>query len=129
MSIFRDIQRKAGNIHTKRQAAYYKKLRKETKLAYLQKAKLERVQQAKRERDKARMDVKGLKPRRSMLGRLRMPKLVGDFKALTKGMPSDAELNKSVFGSASPKLPSDIARIEKGPSTKDLNKLSKDIFK
>lgn len=128
MNIFRDIQRKAANIHAKRQAAHYKRLRRDTKLAKLQKAKLERLQEARRERDKARTEVKGLKPKRS-LGKFRLPKLVGNLGALTKGMPSEEELNKAVFGSTSPKLPKDITRMETGPSTKDLDDLSKDIFR
>lgn len=124
MSLFRDIQRKAANIHAKKQAEYYRKLRRDTKLAGLKKAKLERIQQAKRDKLRTQAELKALKPKRKPF---RMPKLVGDLNKLTAGMPTDEQLNQSIFGSSSPKRPA--SRMETGPSMKDLDQLSKDIFK
>lgn len=124
MSFFRDIQRKAANIRSKKQAEYYRKLRRDTKLAGLKKAKLERVQQAKREKLRVQAELKALKPKRKPF---RMPKLVGDLNKLTAGMPTDEQLNQSIFGSSSPKRPQ--SKMETGPSMKDLDQLSKDIFK
>ena len=100
MNIFRDIQRKAASVHTKRQATYYKRLRKDTKQAQLQKAKLERLRQAKRERAEARAGVKSFKPK----PKWRMPKLDG-VDTLRRGIPTDEELNRAIFGAPSPRRP------------------------
>ena len=121
MNIFRDIQRKAASVHDKRQAVHYKKLRSDTKRMQLQKEKLERMRQAKRSRAAASGELRAMKTPKKRTWRL--PKLVGDLKALTKGMPSDKELNRAVFGSPSPRAPKGTTRI---PSD---NELAKDIFK
>lgn len=130
MSIFRDLQRKAGNLRARKQSEYYRRVVRDTKLAGLKKAKLERMQEAKRKRARLQAEVRDLTTQsKKKRGKFRLPKLVGDFGKLTAGMPSDEELNKAVFGNASPKLPDDIARLERGPSKNDLDQLSKDIFR
>ena len=123
MGIFRDIQRMAANIYAKRQTSKYKKLRRDTKLTRLQKAKLERMQQAEQEKAKAVSELKALKPQRKKLRW--MPNLSG-LQKLTKGMPSDAELNRAVLGSTSSKTSIDTTQA---PNDSDLDNLSKDIFK
>jgi len=107
MSLFDYLKRKVSNIHDKRQAAHYRKVRFETRKLQLQKAKLERVREANKSKRRLQREIDHLSPK-SKKRKFRMPKVVGDLNALTKGMPSDAQLNSAIFGSPSPKAPKGV---------------------
>ena len=117
-NIYTEIQRGVESIRTKRQATQYKKLRRDTKKALLNNAKSKRLQQAKKEKAEA---VKTSKPKKRSW---RLPKFSG-LAALTRGIPSDATLNRTILGTSSSKPSSRKSRLMHDA---DLEKLGKDIL-
>jgi len=95
MNIFKELQKGIASVHTKRQSAYYKKLRRDTQVAKLKKEKLERLRDASRSKATIIRELQTLKPKR----RFRF-NLVGDFSKFAGKIPSDEELNRSIFGSS-----------------------------
>lgn len=109
MGFFSDLKNAAVSVHTKRQSRSYRRLRKDTQKAKLERDKLRILKVVKQEKARAGRDVKKLGRRRGM----RLPKLIGNLGEFAKGIPSEAELNKSLFGAPSPKRTKsddDIAR-------------------
>ena len=100
MNIFREIQKKAASVRTKRQSAYYKKLRRDTQVAKLKKEKLERLRDASRAKRVAVQELRAAKPKRKFKFNF-----VGDLSKFAGKIPSDEELNRSIFGSGSPRRP------------------------
>ena len=95
MNILRVIQKRADSIHTKRQSTYYKKLRRDTQVAKLKKEKLERLRDANRAKRVAVRELQASKPKRKFRFNF-----VGDFSKFAGKIPSDQELNRSIFGSS-----------------------------
>lgn len=105
MGLFDGLRKAAVSIHTKRQSQYYRKLRRDTRKAKLEREKLRMVRQAGHEKTRTKTSLKKLRPQRRL-------RLVGNLNEFAKGIPSDAELNKALFGAPTPKR----------PSTKDVSK-------
>jgi len=96
MNIFRAIQKRVVSVHTKRQSAYYKKLRRDTQVAKLKREKLERIRDASRAKRVAVHELRATKPPKR---KFRF-NFVGDFSKFAGKIPSDEELNRSIFGSS-----------------------------
>lgn len=102
MNIFRDLQKRAASVHTKRQSAYYKKLQRDTQAAKLKKERNERLRDATRAKRAAIRELRATKPPKR---KFRF-NLVGDFSKFAGKLPSDEELNRAIFGpSGSPRRP------------------------
>ena len=102
MNIFREIQKRTASIHTKRQSAYYKKLRRDTQVTKLKKERNERLRDATKAKKAAIRELRATKPPK------RKPRfnLVGDLSKFAGNLPSDEELNRAVFGpSGGPRRP------------------------
>ena len=99
MNIFKDLQKKAASIRTKRQSAYYTKLRRTTQTVLLQKEKNKRLQDALKAKRAATRELRATNPPKR---KFRF-NLAGDFRKFAGKLPSDEELNRAVFGSESPK--------------------------
>jgi len=113
MGFFGGLRSALASVHTKRQSQHYRRLRKDTKKAKLEREKLRILRVVKQEKARAGRDVKRLGRRKG----LRLPKVVGNLGEFAKGIPSEAELNKALFGAPSPKR------------TKSDDDIAKDILK
>jgi len=100
MSIFKEIQKRVASVHTKRQSTYYKKLRRDTQITKLKREKLERLRDASGAKRAAVRELQATKPKRKFRFNF-----VGDFSKFTGKIPSDEELNRSIFGASSPRRP------------------------
>lgn len=102
MNIFKDLQKKAASVHTKKQSAYYKKLRRDAQLAKLKKERLIRLREAAEAKRDAMRELQTAKPSKR---RFRF-NLVGDLNKFAGRLPSDEELNRTIFGpSGNPRRP------------------------
>jgi len=105
MGLFDAFRKATSNVHSRRQAAYYRRLKHDLRHTKLEKEKLRIISQTSREARRTQKELKRLQPRRG----LRMPKLIGDLRQFSGHIPSDTELNQSLFGAPSPKRPT-VAR-------------------
>lgn len=94
MNIFKEIQKRTASIRTKRQSAYYKKLRRDTQVAKLMKERFERLRDAAKTKRNAIRELQAAKPKRKFRFNL-----VGDLNKFAGNLPSDKELNRAIFGS------------------------------
>jgi len=96
MNILKDLQKRIAGIHTRRQSAYYKKLRRDTQVAKLQKERNERLLEATKAKKAATRELRTSKSPRK---KLRFS-LGGDLSKFAGKLPSDEELNRTIFGSS-----------------------------
>lgn len=96
MNIFREVQKKVVSARTKRQSAYYKKLRRDTQVVKLKKEKIERLRDASKAKRNATRELQAAKPPKR---KFRF-NFVGDFSKFAGKIPSDTELNRAIFGSS-----------------------------
>lgn len=98
MGFFDGLMRAAGSVRSKKQSQQYRRLRAEARAAKLRREKARLLRQATKERDRARRDTKRMKPKRRF-------QFIGDLSKFAGRLPSDAELNQTLFGAPSPKRP------------------------
>jgi len=96
MNIFREVQKRVVSARTKKQSAYYKKLQRSTQVAKLKREKLERLRDASKAKRNATRELQASKP----LKRKPRFNFVGDFNKFAGKLPSDEELNQTIFGSS-----------------------------
>jgi hypothetical protein len=101
VGLFGGLRKSASSVHSRRQSQYYRRIKRDLARAKVEKEKVHLIQQATREAQRTKKELKRLQP----LKGIRRLKFVGDLRQFAGHIPSDTDLNQSIFGAPSPKRP------------------------
>jgi len=103
MGVLDGLMKAARSVRSRQQSQYYRRLQTDTRRAKMEREKVRLIRRANKEKDRARREAKSMKPKRKF-------KFMGDLREFAGRIPSDTDLNKSIFGATSPKRPKDTLR-------------------